>query len=162
MMESTPRQLLEIVRRFSPDADYGTNLLESGSLDSLNIVKLLTAIECELGVSIALEDLELSSLCTVSSIADVVLAAGRSSALLDDLRAIFRDEFAVVVASVSQRLFETGALDSMTLIQLILRLETHFGINLSLADLELSQFETLEGIAETIASSLKSLPQTAS
>ncbi|MFL6129361.1 MAG: acyl carrier protein [Mycobacteriales bacterium] len=53
----------------------GTPLLAGGlGLDSVAVVRLLTAIRTELGVDVADEDLDLDSLATVGSLADFVAA----------------------------------------------------------------------------------------
>ena len=55
----------------SPDAD----LIDSGILDSLALVELLFALEREFGVTIPLEELDIDTFRSVSSIADLVAAA---------------------------------------------------------------------------------------
>lgn len=52
----------------SPDAD----LIDSGILDSLALVELLFALEREFGVAIPLEELDIDTFRTVSSIAEFV------------------------------------------------------------------------------------------
>jgi acyl carrier protein len=55
----------------SPDTD----LLETGTLDSLKFVDLLACLEEEFGVRVSLEDLELDSFRTISRIADFLAGA---------------------------------------------------------------------------------------
>jgi acyl carrier protein len=58
----------------SPDAD----LIDGGLLDSLALVELLFAIEREFNVSIPLEDLDIDTFRSVSSIARFVEQSGGS------------------------------------------------------------------------------------
>ncbi len=55
----------------APEAD----LIDSGVLDSLALVELLFALEREFGVTIPLEELDIDTFRTVSSIADLVAVA---------------------------------------------------------------------------------------
>jgi acyl carrier protein len=55
----------------SPDTD----LLETGTLDSLKFVDLLACLEEEFGVQVSLEDLELDSFRSISRIAEFVAGA---------------------------------------------------------------------------------------
>jgi acyl carrier protein len=55
----------------SPDTD----LLETGTLDSLKFVDLLACLEEEFGVRVALEELELDSFRSISRIADFLAGA---------------------------------------------------------------------------------------
>ena len=57
----------------APAAD--TDLLESGILDSFQMVQLLFELEQRFGLRIKLEDIDLEDLRTLSRIARVVLAA---------------------------------------------------------------------------------------
>ena len=51
-------QLLDILRRMHPDVDFETNddLIGDGVLDSLDIVTLITEINCEFDVAIPAEE----------------------------------------------------------------------------------------------------------
>jgi acyl carrier protein len=59
-------------------ADPGTDLIESGILDSAMVVDLVLYLEEGFGVMVALEDLEFENFATVRSIAGFV--AGRQPA----------------------------------------------------------------------------------
>lgn len=48
-------------------------------------------------------------------------------------------------------LFETGVLDSMAFASLVVHLEQEFGLSISVDDLELDNFRSLEKIAEFVA-----------
>jgi methoxymalonate biosynthesis acyl carrier protein len=60
----------------SPDTD----LLESGILDSFQMVELLSELEQRFGLRIEIEDIELDDLRTLSRIARLVVAANRNAA----------------------------------------------------------------------------------
>jgi len=51
-----------------------TDLFESGTLDSLQLVELLVQLERRFGVQIAIESLDLENLRTLARIADLVAA----------------------------------------------------------------------------------------
>ena len=53
-------------------ASADTDLIETGTLDSLALVELLHAIEQEFGIEVPLETLEIESFRTVDRIADLV------------------------------------------------------------------------------------------
>lgn len=59
-------------------ADPGTDLIESGALDSAMVVDLVLYLEERFGVTVALEDLEFENFATVTSMAGFV--AGRQPA----------------------------------------------------------------------------------
>lgn len=56
------------------------------------------------------------------------------------------------IPSAEMDLFETGAVDSLAFVELLLRLEQEFGISVSLEDLELDHFRTIRRIAQFIIS----------
>ncbi len=55
-----------------PNADL--DLIEGGYLDSLDVIRLLTALETEYNIVIELDELELSDLGSVRHLADAVMA----------------------------------------------------------------------------------------
>jgi len=71
------RQLVAETLNLAPP-DPGTDLIESGLLDSLALVELLHALETELGVEVPLDSLEIESFRSVETIAELV--AGLRSA----------------------------------------------------------------------------------
>src|SRR5436309_991640 len=73
--------------------------------------------------------------------------------LRDWVAALFSEKLHVEVSSVETDLIETGALDSLTFIELLLHLEQKLGFKISLEDLELENFRSITGIAKFIASS---------
>ena len=54
----------------------------------------------------------------------------------------------IEVPSVNTDLFETGALDSLAFVDLLLYMEQEFGITVSLEEVELDTFRSVEKIAE--------------
>jgi acyl carrier protein len=64
--------------------------------------------------------------------------------------AIFRDKLNLEVPSVEEDLFETGALDSLAFVSLLVHLEQAFEVKVSLDDLELDDFRSIARIAELI------------
>lgn len=72
-VESTVRvaALITDVAAIAP-ADVDEDLLETGLLDSLGLIELLTAIEHEFAIELPLEDLGLEVLRSVRSIASYV------------------------------------------------------------------------------------------
>lgn len=55
------------------------------------------------------------------------------------------------VESVHTDLLETGALDSVRLVELLMHLEQSFGLNIELATLEIEDFRTIASIARLVA-----------
>lgn len=172
LIESVSERVQEILEQFSPRIDEDTDLLQSGVLDSLNLMKLLTAIETQFGLRISLEEADLASFRSIDSIAELicqrqpaeppkgsdvptvaavaVAPAAEDGALIGELQLIFRDEFASIVTDPDQDLFQSGVLDSMALVQLILRVESRFGISLPLQSVELSSFGSIRTIANLV------------
>ena len=52
-------------------------------------------------------------------------------------------------------LIDTGVLDSLALVSLILELETSFGLSVSYDELEIDNFRTVESISKFVLMSLK-------
>ncbi len=190
--DSTTDQVLQLITQISPGVTRETDLLQSGVLDSLNLVKLLVALESRFGMGISLDDVDIDAFRSVRSIAEMVESGGlhRSdepvtlepagsastwrgriapvapvAPLREDLtpalRTIFREEFSVDVPNSATNLFQSGLLDSMMLIQLILRMETQFGVRLPLHSIDLSSFESLDAIADLLYAEKSALRQTA-
>ncbi len=63
---------------------------------------------------------------------------------------LFETQLSVRVPSAETDLFETGALDSLGFVDLLLKLEEEFAITAPLADLELDTFRSIAGIAEFV------------
>lgn len=74
-----------------------------------------------------------------------------ANALVDRVRALFETALQLDVPGATADLFESGALDSMLFVELLLHIEQTFGVRISLEDLELDDFRTIERIAAVIA-----------
>jgi acyl carrier protein len=60
------------------------------------------------------------------------------------------------VPSVDLDLLETGTLDSMSLVELLLHLEQEFGVVIDLGDVDLEQLRTVTGITQLVQGFLNS------
>lgn len=67
---------------------------------------------------------------------------------------IFGTKLNLVVPSVDTDLFDTGGLDSLTFVELLLELEREYGVKVDLEDLELGNFQSIAKIAGFIAQRL--------
>src|SRR5262245_31118322 len=74
----------------------------------------------------------------------------RAPALHDRISAIFVERLQIAVPSTETDLIQMGILDSLQLVDLILSLETEFGIRISLDDLDLESFRSIARIADLI------------
>jgi D-alanine--poly(phosphoribitol) ligase subunit 2 len=70
--------------------------------------------------------------------------------LVGDIRAVLRDHLTVMVDSPDVDLLETGLIDSIGLVELILQLEDRFGISLPMDTLEIDDFRSIATIANLI------------
>jgi acyl carrier protein len=75
---------------------------------------------------------------------DLVTAARRIADL-------FVGKLGLDIPSRDTDLFETGALDSMAFVELLALLEEEFGLAVSLDDIEIDNFRSIERIAEFVA-----------
>src|SRR5262245_58351810 len=64
---------------------------------------------------------------------------------------LFANTLNLQVPSVDADLVETGALDSLTLVELLLSLEHEFGVQVSLDELEIDNFRSISSIAQFVA-----------
>ena len=67
--------------------------------------------------------------------------------LVARLAVLFVSDLDIAVPSPETDLLETGRLDSVGMVELLLELEKQFGVRVELAGLELDQFRTLRAIA---------------
>jgi acyl carrier protein len=154
-----------------------TDLLATGLLDSMALVQLVGALEREFAVEIPMNEVGAESFRSAASIASLVAnaktaepplagAAGASACesrtpagpppgLILEIQSLIEETFSVRVESADQDLFASGALDSLILVQLILRLEERFGLDLVMEDLDLDSFATMSTIAAFLETSLK-------
>ncbi len=74
----------------------------------------------------------------------------RYNALVSDIQAVLRERLMIVVASPDVDLLETGLVDSIGLVELILELEERFGVSLPMENLEIDDFRSVYRIADLI------------
>jgi acyl carrier protein len=137
-----------------------TDLLATGLLDSVTLAQLVTALEREFEMEILMTEVGVESFRYVSGIASLVANAktaapaaipAQSTARQDlvlEIQSLIEETFSVRVESAGQDLFASGVVDSVILVQLILRLEERFGLDLAMQDLDLNSFATTGSIAE--------------
>jgi acyl carrier protein len=73
------------------------------------------------------------------------------SGLCDRIVAVFSEKMNLPVPSVDTDLFDTGLLDSLVFVELLVRLEEELGLHVSLEDLEIDNFRSITRIAEFAA-----------
>ena len=64
---------------------------------------------------------------------------------------ILVDKLDIAAPARDEDLFESGVLDSLSFVDLLYHIESEFGIKVSLADLEIENFQTVGRIAAFIA-----------
>ena len=69
-----------------------------------------------------------------------------------NITGLFRDSLNIEVPSPDTDLIEEGLLDSLMLVDLLMHLEQGYDITVSLDDLELDNFRSIEAIEQFIAS----------
>ena len=77
--------------------------------------------------------------------------------LLDDIQSVLRDHLNVLVDSPDVDLLESGLVDSVGLVELILQLEVRFEVSLPMDALEIDDFRSMRAIANLITR-LSSIP----
>ena len=71
-------------------------------------------------------------------------------ALQQQINTIFADKLNLDVPSVETDLIENGLLDSLSLVELLAQLEETFGVSISLEDLDLDNFRSLDSVARFV------------
>jgi len=162
-----------------PIGSADEDLFQTGTLDSVAMVRLLLHLEEHFGVRLPMEDLGADSFRSVEKIAELVggrIAASKGPAangvslsngngtiltspkpaepddLVSEIQALFLDKLAIRVESPAADLFQSGIFDSMTLVDFILGLEEHFGLRFPMEELELDSVLSVVKIAELVAS----------
>lgn len=74
----------------------------------------------------------------------------RHSALVSAVQAVLGERLMIMVARPDIDLLETGLVDSIGLVELILELEERFGVTLPMEDLEIDDFRSVYRIADLI------------
>lgn len=73
----------------------------------------------------------------------------------DILSDYFNDELGIAIEDVYQDLFKSGAVDSFNLIQIFQFIEDRFGVEIDMEELEISNFKSINSIANQISAWLK-------
>ena len=73
------------------------------------------------------------------------------NAIIRRLGALFLESLHVEAPSPDTDLFETGILDSLQLVELLVQIERCFGLKIGIEDIDLDDLRTLAGIAALIA-----------
>ena len=156
------------VRVDSLDAD----IVGAGILDSLALVRLMSALEERFGIDSASILLDIDSYRSINAIAAAImdrrmdpqetppgLLSGEGApaesgvqrrSYIDEIQSLLLDRLSVQVDSPAADLFRTGALDSMSLVRFIMALEDHFGIQIPIDDLDVTAFRSIENVAELV------------
>ena len=67
----------------------------------------------------------------------------------------FLERVHIEIPSVDTDLFETGSLDSLAFVELLLYMEQEFGITVSLEEVEFDTFRSVEKIAEFLTKNVQ-------
>jgi D-alanine--poly(phosphoribitol) ligase subunit 2 len=78
--------------------------------------------------------------------------------LVSGIRSVLRDHLNVLVDSPDADLLETGLVDSIGLVELILQLEDRFGMDLPIESLEVDDLRSINTVADLITR-LSSIPR---
>jgi acyl carrier protein len=71
--------------------------------------------------------------------------------LAAEVQAWLREKLLAVIESQETDLLATGILDSLTLVQLLLYLEQHFGLKIAIEQLEIEDLRSVRTIARLVA-----------
>ena len=74
-----------------------------------------------------------------------------TNAIIRRLGALFVESLHIEVPSADTDLFETGLLDSLQLVELLVQLEKRFDFKIKIEDIDLDDLRTLAGIARLVA-----------
>jgi D-alanine--poly(phosphoribitol) ligase subunit 2 len=80
--------------------------------------------------------------------------------LHDRISRVFSDALNLDVPAVDTDLFDTGVLDSLGFVNLLLHLEREFGVTTSIDDLEIDNFRSIARIAEFVVARAAVAPGT--
>lgn len=70
--------------------------------------------------------------------------------LHEKMTAVLERDLGVVVDSPSLNLFEAGVLDSLSFVNLLLYIESEFGVRVSFEELDMDRFSSIDGICNYI------------
>ncbi len=71
--------------------------------------------------------------------------------LTAQIQSLLLEKLLLEVQSPEEDLLETGRLDSVSLVQLLLEMEDRFQVRLTLSELDLEDFSTVRGLARLVA-----------
>jgi D-alanine--poly(phosphoribitol) ligase subunit 2 len=74
-----------------------------------------------------------------------------ADAIIRDLGALFAESLHIEAPAADTDLFETGILDSLQLVELLLQLERRFSFKIRIDDLDLDDLRSIERIASLVA-----------
>ena len=74
-----------------------------------------------------------------------------ATTITERLGALFTERFHIEVPSADTDLLETGILDSFQFVELLFQLEQHFGLRVSIDNIDLEDLRTLARIARLVA-----------
>ena len=81
-----------------------------------------------------------------------------ANGLPERIAALFSGALHLDVPSADTDLFETGVLDSLAFVELLLQLEREFGVTTSVDDLEVDNFKSIARIANFVMARIGSTP----
>jgi acyl carrier protein len=70
--------------------------------------------------------------------------------LIQEIQALFAEKLMLEVPAPDQNLLESGALDSLRLVELLFSLEQHFGIRIAMEELDTEDLRSIESIAQFV------------
>jgi len=76
----------------------------------------------------------------------------REPDLISQVSRLIAEKLLLEVSSPEQDLLSSGAIDSLSLIQLLVNLEEHFGVRIPLDELEIEDLRSVQAIAGLIES----------
>ena len=74
------------------------------------------------------------------------------ASILEEITTIFSEELNLTIDSKDTDLFESGAMDSLSLVELLFQIEQRFGIEISIDSLEIDNFHSIDTIAKFVLS----------
>ncbi len=78
-----------------------------------------------------------------------------NGALKDRIRSLFVEQMSLDVPSHDTDLLETGLLDSMGLVDLLMHIEKAFGLTIGLEDLDVEDFRSVTSIAAVVGTRIQ-------
>lgn len=82
------------------------------------------------------------------------MSTDKQAQLQQQIADIFAGRFEMTLESDDVDLLESGIVDSVKIVELVLELEQRFGVSLPFEDLEIEDFRTVPRLAERIARTL--------